>query len=72
MFTHITLNWLLGDFTSQFKEARAIAFLTGLKVSFEFNGVTVNITERSTADHTHNLYREALSTGGKSVFGEGW
>lgn len=72
MFTHITLNWALGDFARQFKHAKEIASLTGLKVSFEFNGVKVNITGRSTADRTYELYREALSAGSKSIFGEGW
>lgn len=72
-WTHVDLGWRLGDIYSMVKEAVQVAELLNARVSFDFNGVKVNVTKNST-DINGLCYEvlDAVKQGKMAVFGRGW
>ena len=71
-FNRIDLGFAFGDIGSLFREAKEIAIKCDVKVSFEFNGVKVNISKNSTLDYIYPKLQDAIQTKKLSCFGEGW
>jgi hypothetical protein len=71
-FHNIDLGWAIGDIGSLFKEAKEIATKCDVKVSFDFNGVKVNMSKDSTLEHIWPRLQEAMKGKNLSCFGEGW
>ena len=71
-WTHVDLGWRPGDIHSMTKEAVQVAELLNTKVSFDFNGVKVNITKHSTVTAVAEGALDAVRKGKNSFFGEGW
>lgn len=71
-FKQIDLGWTTGDIGGMFKEAKEVANVLDVKVSFEFNGVKVNISKNSTFEYVYSKLEEAIKTKKLSCFGEGW
>ena len=68
----IDLGWTIGDIGSMSKEAIEVANLLNTKVSFDFNGVKVNVTKESNYVLVANDALEAVRLGINAVFGQGW
>lgn len=71
-FHRIDLGFALGDIGGMFREAKEIANTLDVKVSFEFNGVKVNISKHSTLEYVYPRLQDAIQTRKLSCFGEGW
>ncbi len=71
-FHRIDLGFALGDIGSLFIEAKEIATKCDVKVSFDFNGVKVNMSKNSTLEYIWPRLQEAIQTKKLSCFGEGW
>lgn len=66
----INLGWRLGNISEMVEEAIQIANLLDTKVSFEFNGVKVNLSKHS--DHQNTVRKVTDAVGeGKTIYGEG-
>lgn len=71
-WSHIDLGWRSGEIFSMCDEAITIACVTSTKVSFEFNGIKVNVTGESNTDSVARKALEAVKSKETAVFGEGW
>ena len=71
-FNKIDLGWASGDIGSLFREAKEIATKCDVKVSFDYNGVKVNMSKNSTLEHIWTRLQDAIQTNKLSCFGEGW
>lgn len=72
-FTHITLNAIpVMGFHFCCTEAINLASKTGIKVSFMWEGVYINVTGKSDVNAMWDRYRDACSKGSLACFGEGW
>lgn len=71
-FKRIDLGWAAGDIGGLFHEAKQVATMLDAKVTFEFNGVTVCITEKSTIEHVFPVLMECIRSEKLSCYGEGW
>lgn len=71
-FHRIDLGFALGDIGSLFIEAKEISTKCDVKVSFDFNGVKVNMTKNSTLEYIWPRLQDAIQTKKLSCFGEGW
>lgn len=68
----IDLGWRMGSVDNMAKEAIEIATLLSTKVSFDFNGVKVNVTSQSDCEGVAMDTLNAVRFGKTSVFGKGW
>lgn len=68
----IDLGWTCGDIATLCKQALEIAILLDTKVSFDFNGVKVNISPKTDVKGVIEKAFMAIGTDTKSVYGEGF
>lgn len=71
-WNHVDLGWRLGDIGSMSDEAIEVARLLNTKVSFEFNGVKVNVSKDSFWKDVADSALDALRNGDSAVFGKGF
>lgn len=72
LWNNVDLGWRAGDIWTMTRDAIAIAGTLDTKVSFEFNGVKVNVTKSSTIELVADKTILAVKQKQMSVYGEGW
>lgn len=55
-FEVLTCNWSSGMIGYQAQEALNLAILTGRRIVFEFNGVTITVRDTDTVEKIVNYY----------------
>lgn len=63
LFHTLTCNWASSMFGEQVKEAVRLAKLTGCRIQFEFNGVTVKVESDSDPQYLYTDYMAKLKAG---------
>jgi len=68
----IDLGWTCGDIGTLCRQASEISILLDTKVSFDFNGIKVNLSPKSNVSTLIEKTMQAVGTETKSVYGEGF